>query len=787
MKGLSSMKRVLNRLQGKLHYPYRKTIYRKMIIFSLFAAIVPAVAVGMGSYLFSASSIQQEVNDANMRMLDNAAMSIDKTLQRVQDNATQMLLNTIFSMDAGAVKAKDYAGYYTTIDRYLTSLQFSNEEIGNVTLYLKEDGYLLSPEEGSKRVDERERALFEEEMQDNQRFIWTNKDFSLIRGIDPYGATLVSKIPLFSNKPNGLLFIHLKHEMFQEIFSRFTAFKGEQVYILNEAGSLISFANKEQVPDGLFETVRQADEVKRVSFKSDGTSYLVSPLQSPYSGWTYIDMVPVNELNARSQGIAVITISIVAIFILLSAILVLWGSSRAYRPIEKLVTFVKGGELNDPKLDEMEVVETRWNQLSHTAQELQNRVDEQLPIIRSSFALQLLQGHFLHYSNDQLSQMLRRYGLPDHGGHVVLVIASDLMEGADARFEEADHDLITFVIHNVAQYILEEWRLQGIVLHLLDDQIALWLWQDGPDVMDEIDEIEREVDHGQKIKAFAERVRTEIAGYLKRSVTIGMSDWTDAVAELPEQFQQACMAVRSRIIVGSNQVISHKGSMMNTDFPFRYPVEIEVHFEQALQLGDMEEAQRLLNEFAHLLRGALAVPELITMSYNQLATSTIRTAYLLGMQERQLFDGSASDPYAQIAKYHTLQELNEWIASRLAEPIVAFVHSKRNQESKRLIGKAVDFIETNYQFDLSLDQCAEVCGLSPHYLSKMFKKTMEVSFIEYLTSLRLENAKQLLRETELTVTDISEKVGYQPKNFIRVFKKQLGLTPGQYRALPDES
>ncbi|WP_409347164.1 helix-turn-helix transcriptional regulator [Paenibacillus sp. MBLB4367] len=151
------------------------------------------------------------------------------------------------------------------------------------------------------------------------------------------------------------------------------------------------------------------------------------------------------------------------------------------------------------------------------------------------------------------------------------------------------------------------------------------------------------------------------------------------------------------------------------------------------------------------------------------------------MQEERLFGENRTDPYAELRKYHTLPELNEWVRISLVWPIVGFVHGKRNQENERLIGKVVAFIETNYQYDLSLDQCAEICGLSPHYLSKMFKKTMDVSFIEFLTSHRLERAKGLLRETELSITDISEKVGYQPKNFIRVFKKHTGLTPGQFR------
>ncbi|MNR36086.1 HTH-type transcriptional regulator YesS [compost metagenome] len=96
-------------------------------------------------------------------------------------------------------------------------------------------------------------------------------------------------------------------------------------------------------------------------------------------------------------------------------------------------------------------------------------------------------------------------------------------------------------------------------------------------------------------------------------------------------------------------------------------------------------------------------------------------------------------------------------------------------------------MEENYHFDLSLDQCAQICGLSPQYLSKLFKKKKDVSFIEYLTKVRIEKSIELLRTTDLSVSDVAERVGYQMKNFIRVFKKHMGVTPGQFRGSDEEN
>lgn len=156
------------------------------------------------------------------------------------------------------------------------------------------------------------------------------------------------------------------------------------------------------------------------------------------------------------------------------------------------------------------------------------------------------------------------------------------------------------------------------------------------------------------------------------------------------------------------------------------------------------------------------------------------------LDSTQLFGEKNIDPYTHIRRFSTIQELNHWFRNYLIDPITTYVRSKQDQEHVHLIQKVVRYIEDNYHFDLSLDQCAQICGLSPYYLSKLFKKTMELSFIEYLTKYRLDRSIELLRTTDLTIAEISEKVGYQTKNYIRVFKKHIGITPGHFRELPKE-
>ena len=83
--------------------------------------------------------------------------------------------------------------------------------------------------------------------------------------------------------------------------------------------------------------------------------------------------------------------------------------------------------------------------------------------------------------------------------------------------------------------------------------------------------------------------------------------------------------------------------------------------------------------------------------------------------------------------------------------------------------------------EISLDSCAERIGTSSYTLSKSFNKILGINFIDYLTDLRIQKAKELLEGTDMKIGDIAERVGYRHSYFNRIFKKQTGVTPSQFR------
>jgi YesN/AraC family two-component response regulator len=99
-----------------------------------------------------------------------------------------------------------------------------------------------------------------------------------------------------------------------------------------------------------------------------------------------------------------------------------------------------------------------------------------------------------------------------------------------------------------------------------------------------------------------------------------------------------------------------------------------------------------------------------------------------------------------------------------------------------VIRNVISFIEEHYAENISLEEIADSVSLSPGYLSSQFSKETNKTVIEYLTHIRINHAKVLLKDVNYKIYEIAEKVGYpNVKYFYDVFKRNTGMSPNQFR------
>ncbi len=157
---------------------------------------------------------------------------------------------------------------------------------------------------------------------------------------------------------------------------------------------------------------------------------------------------------------------------------------------------------------------------------------------------------------------------------------------------------------------------------------------------------------------------------------------------------------------------------------------------------------------------------------------------LMVLLQRSVFDqAELPDAYAMYPRLEDCAQAYECrkVVLDYAQEIIGILTEQQGIGEPDWIARTRAYIEENYQQNLSLDEVAHRVSFSPFYFSKLFKKAFGLSFIEYLTHLRIERAKSLLMQG-MSVREASDIVGFtEPNYFTRVFKKETGLTPSSYQ------
>ncbi|NOZ23508.1 MAG: AraC family transcriptional regulator [Planctomycetes bacterium] len=104
------------------------------------------------------------------------------------------------------------------------------------------------------------------------------------------------------------------------------------------------------------------------------------------------------------------------------------------------------------------------------------------------------------------------------------------------------------------------------------------------------------------------------------------------------------------------------------------------------------------------------------------------------------------------------------------------------EEQNRPVALVMQLIDIRFREDLTLGEVAEHVGLSPSYFSRLFRRTTGMTFVEFLTMRRIEEARNLLLTTSMKVIDIAYHVGYADQSYFnKKFRELVGLTPLEFR------
>ena len=235
------------------------------------------------------------------------------------------------------------------------------------------------------------------------------------------------------------------------------------------------------------------------------------------------------------------------------------------------------------------------------------------------------------------------------------------------------------------------------------------------------------------------------------------------------------LAQQSRI---NETVQLYKTQNISTTHSFFYEKETSLLIK--VKTGNMREAKALLNELlGYVLFTEGGNMEIIRLRAIELTTLLSRIAIEGGAR--------ADSIYALNGQFLSLisrQSSCDEVSMRLQDVVESFMGSMFSTMDKgnAHIRRVLQYISTHYAQPLTVTDVAREAGLSPNYFAALFRETVGESFHAYLMRVRVEEGKRLLLSTRDPLTDIAVALGFSDQSyFCRVFKKLVGMTPGQYR------
>lgn len=266
-------------------------------------------------------------------------------------------------------------------------------------------------------------------------------------------------------------------------------------------------------------------------------------------------------------------------------------------------------------------------------------------------------------------------------------------------------------------------------------------------------------------------------------ITIGLGEVVPSPEQLPDSYASARTAVEQRLYLGTGKLIEGQPPTGETATHLMLTPEVFRKLSAAVEILDKDAVIQLIRELHQSAdqacqRGCRGLAEAVCSFYRRMLYE-LAAAQLPVEQDQQL----AAQFCESADRCGSVWMLFEYL-ELATEELLGKIITEKMQADTRPIRQAKLYIQENYMQPLSLEDVSNLVGFNTSYFSTLFKKETGKNFVEYLTEVRMEMAKELLRDTRKSVLEICANVGYSDlKHFTRRFIKHTGIKPTEYRKI----
>lgn len=737
------------------------TVFLNTIHRTILVAMIPLVIMSLCIFLFYFRQMMMDADDSSASILLKDEQIIDQTLDNLHRSLNYIVQDVSvvnFSMHPYIQNTERDIGLLATLKNLKESYSFVEES----SLYSPhENRQLCSTGSIINTVPEwYSQMLASYHTLRNGIFIWMEEDNDAFQTF-----YIAAAVPMSSSEPAGYVALKIDFQKFAK-----DALELEKqdldscTYIVSDKYGLIystkGAANILNWMDELLEIPSGSSKLELM----DATLRHCTILRSDALDWTYI-----YTTQAFSASALVALLLPMLVSILTAIGIGLWlawrNSMELYRPLEKLVSEISDNlpaGVDVP--DEYSRLAHYYNTLLKQRDEVYERVMEIKPLLLKRFLVSLAYSEII--SPDEIQYQTGILELPFQETAFLVFFMQ-----IDSYFKLPYTDDEKRAIRNWIIELTESGEQEHIYTLATDvsDETLLVICN----LLDNTD-----IQPSDTLLSHMQRLKEQIEYKWEISLTLATSTVIHSVEELPSACQQAKAAISYKLYRGGGCIISYGEVCQEPRQPYSIDFEKSQMLFNALRSGNSKHTTRLLNDIFSDMKERHAEPEHIRAAMNQLVVALADvtcSSYPAARSE------TLSTFTSEFSKRKTMLDMEEWLITNYS-CAAEQIREDAAQKPSKGAEKIRDYIDTNFVKDISLTTIAEYMGYSSTYVSKIFKQTYGISYIEYMNTKRIELSKKLLLETSLSVKEIGFQVGFNNmQTFFRIFKQYVGTTPLQYR------
>ena len=458
--------------------------------------------------------------------------------------------------------------------------------------------------------------------------------------------------------------------------------------------------------------------------------------QTGASGLTYLTLQPLSVYRKNlSSGAWPVLLLVLLCFVPASIVILLVG--RHYTEKFRTVNTMLRGEDSD-SLGSLE------SDVRTLLEEKQENEQDSLALRRTRFVNRFICGEFS--SEEEMREAARRAKLQAERPLFLVVMMAERGNGNEQR-----------AAAQVLQALAEEVNVDGYAVRMIQHARSLLLLF---------------CESREETLAFLEKTFGIVKANGEDAI-MAASDFHGSFREAPQAYLEADTAYDNRLLLDNSRIIYYSqldAGKPRTSLPDRYLQQLR----NAIHRGDSAETERVIDEICEKLRDDNSL-----MGARMICNDILQ---VLAAEWNEAHDSKVYNVYT-LSECLSIRDFHD-VLSELCGRLIAGKTDPDVSEHARTISLACSRMQEDYGSpDTTIGSIASDLGISAVTLSVEFKNVMGISPSDYLTSIRMEKAKELIRTTGMKIREISAAVGYEDDHvFTRRFKVYTGRTPSQYRA-----